>query len=220
MAMRDKQLLLLHGLGRTRRSMHRLARAGEKRGYTVLNLGYPGIRLKFTELVSRLNHQLDEIDPQRPLFAIAHSLGGLLLRALMAERPQFNWQACVMLGTPNQGTQIASYFSSHAILKWLTPPVVSELTPYSSLIKNLPEPGCATGIIAGTQSQCWLIPVSWFYPRATANALGDGVVELSNTRCRTMSDFLQLPLHHSFMPCDSRIIEQSFYFLEQHRFQR
>lgn len=75
-------------------------------------------------------------------------------------------------------------------------------------------------INAGNRPQSTLIPVTWFYKRATNDAPGDGVVEISNTQCRNMSDFIELPLHHSFMMWDSQLIEQTIHFLKSGQFKR
>ena len=217
----NQQVLLLHGLGRSPRSMHKLQKALQDSNYKVINAGYLGVLGDYKQILAQLTGKiLAEIDPNQPLHFVGHSFGGLLIRGLLAQDNNWKLARCVMLGTPNQGTNTAAYMSSHAILKHFTPKVARQLAPGSELIRTLPEPSIETGIIAGNRSRSILVPVTWFYNRATDNAPGDGVVEISNTRCCNMSDFIELPLHHSFMMWDSQLIEQTIHFLKNGQFRR
>jgi len=217
------QLVLLHGLGRSRHSMWIMEKSMQDKGYSTLNLGYSPMTQDIESIAKQLSQQvLDWADPQGPLDFVGHSFGGILIRAILAQ-PQFaefkgQLGRCVMLGTPNQGTETASYALSHPIFKHFTPKIAAHLKPDSHFIKNLAEPKISTGIIAGDKDFHAIIPVTWFYQQATKGAPGDGVVEISNTRCRNMSDFIILPLHHSFMMWNSQVMQQIDYFLQQGRF--
>ena len=211
----DQQVILLHGLGRSPRSMLKIERTLKKQGYAVFNVGYSGISGNFEQILTQL---LDKVtlwvDPNIPVHFVGHSFGGILIRGILAQQYPWCYGRCVMLGSPNKGTSIASYVLSNRFLKHFTPRITQELTPDSDLIKNLPEPHIETGIIAGNKKYSPVIPVTWFYKTATDDAPGDGVVELFNTQCRNMSDFIVLPLHHSFMMWDSQLIKQTLHFLQ------
>jgi len=217
------QLVLVHGLGRSRASMNKIKRHFCGKGYDVFNAGYRGITGDYSQILQQLERQLQPwINPTLPLHFIGHSLGGILIRGLLAMRPQ--WQPrenpgrCVMLGTPNQGTATADFMQSHRWLNYLTPRVSKELTSNSQLLKTLPEPQLETGIIAGDVNFNLLIPVSWYYKRATNNAPGDGVVEIERTKTRNMRDFIIMPLHHSFMTWDSALVSEAELFIQHGRF--
>ncbi len=220
---RSSQLLLLHGLGRTPRSMLKMASHFSSRGFSILNLGYNAITNEYQTILDTLDSKVSQwLDPQKPLHFIGHSFGGILIRGLLARHPE--WQQggtkgrCVMLGSPNKGTQTASFMLSHWWLKHFVPKVTKDLTPDSLLIESLPEPEIETGIIAGDVKFSLVIPVSWYYKRATGDAPGDGVVELSNTQCSKMTDFIIMPLHHSFMTWDSALITEAHHFIVHGRF--
>lgn len=215
MSSMDQQIILLHGLGRSPRSMRKIELALKKQGYRVKNAGYNGISDNFEQILHQILEKIEPwIDPDKPVNFVGHSFGGILIRGILAKKHPWKFGRCVMLGTPNKGTSIASYVVSHGFLKYFTPNVTHELVPDSELIKNLPEPHIETGIIAGSKQYNPIIPVSWLYKKATDNAPGDGVVEVSNTECRNMSDFILLPLHHSFMIWDSPLIKQIIHFLQ------
>jgi len=219
MSEQQTQVILLHGMGRSPRSMLKIERALKKQNYRVLNIGYSARTNSFEQILERLVDKIKPwVDPELPVHFIGHSFGGILIRGILAQGFDWNYGRCVMLGSPNQGTSIATYMTSHTLLKHFTPRVAQELMPDSELLEKLPEPEIETGIIAGNKKYNPVIPVSWFYKVATGDAPGDGVVELSNTQCRTMADFIVLPLHHSFMMWDSKLIKQIVHFLENGNF--
>ncbi len=157
---------------------------------------------------------------------VGHSFGGILIRGLLEKRSEWlpkdvsdlNNSRCIMLGTPNQGTAIANFMTEHFIFKHFSPKVSQELVVNSRLIANLPEPNIETGIIAGDKNFTPLIPVTWFYKKASQNAPGDGIVEIANTQCKNMTDFIVMPLHHSFMMWNNSLVEQCLSFLKHGRF--
>lgn len=215
----DQQVILLHGLGRSPRSMQKIEKALTLQGYRVLNIGYSRNAKNVEQIITQLLEKITPwIDVSLPVNFVGHSFGGIIIRGILAKNFDWNFGRCVMLGSPNKGSGIASYMVSHNILKYFTPEVTKELTLESELIRNLPEPSIETGIIAGSKNYSPIVPVSWFYKTATGDVPGDGVVELSNTPCSTMSDFIVLPLHHSFMMWDSQLIEQIIHFLQNAHF--
>jgi len=217
------QIVLLHGLGRSPRSMNKLAQYFEDQGYQTLNLGYNAITNEYVTILEQLNQQVKNwMSGDLPIHFIGHSFGGILIRGLLAANPE--WQTgvlkgrCVMLGSPNKGTKTATFMLSHWWIKHFVPKVTNDLTPDSELLQNLPEPEIETGIIAGNVKFHIVVPVSWYYKRATDDAPGDGVVELSNTQCSNMTDFIIMPLHHSFMMWDSELINEVSHFIEFGKF--
>ena len=213
------QVVLLHGLGRSPRSMGKLAQQLEQQGYRVFNPGYNSLLDSYQKILAALDLKISEwLDPSLAVHFVGHSFGGILIRGLLAAHPEWNKGRVVMLGSPNQGTKTASFMLSHWWFKYFVPKVTADLAPGSQLLESLPEPEVDTGIIAGSVKYSLVIPVSWYYKKATNNAPGDGVVELSNTQCRTMADFIVMPLHHSFMTWDSELVKQVTHFLEHGHF--
>jgi len=55
---RADRVVLLHGMGRTWRSMSPIGRACERAGFTAINIGYPGTRRRLAEIVEACVHEL------------------------------------------------------------------------------------------------------------------------------------------------------------------
>jgi triacylglycerol lipase len=199
--------------------MGKLAIALQNEGYRVYAPIYNSVSDSYQEILQSLDKKISEwIDIESEISFVGHSFGGILIRGLLDKHPEWQAKRCVMLGSPNQGTKTASYMLSHWWYKHFVPKVTHDLEPDSELMKTLPEPEIETGIIAGNVKFNLVIPVSWYYKKATNDAPGDGVVELSNTQCSTMTDFIIMPLHHSFMTWDSELLKEVLHFIAHGRF--
>jgi pimeloyl-ACP methyl ester carboxylesterase len=188
-------------------------------GYRVLNIDYPGVSGTIDSILPNLLERIEDwINPNAVVHYVGHSFGGILTRLIIDSKPEWQQGRCVMLGTPNKGSLMAAYMASHPLMKHFSPKLAKHISPDSDFIQQLPELTIPTGIIAGSQQFSWLVPVSWFYQAATNGAPGDGVVETRNTQCRNMSDFILMPLHHSFMMWDSQLITQIKNFLSEGKF--
>lgn len=213
------QIILLHGLGRSPLSMAKLSSYLQNNGFRVYAPRYNSLSDSYQEILNDLDKKIAEwLDEEQVIHFVGHSFGGILIRGLLAKHPGWKAGRCVMLGSPNKGTKTASFMLSHWWYKHFVPKVTADLEPDSDLIKNLPEPKIETGIIAGNVNFNIVIPVSWYYKKATDDAPGDGVVEISNTQCSTMTDFIIMPLHHSFMTWDSELLKQVLHFIQNGRF--
>ena len=89
-------VVLLHGLARGRLSMWPLERALRRRGYAVINLYHPTRRLDLAGLADFVRERLARVAPEPGrtpiLHGVGHSLGGLVLLAVLLDPPE-PWQA-------------------------------------------------------------------------------------------------------------------------------
>ena len=102
-------VVLLHGLGRTSRSMRTLAAAARRAGYATYAPGYPSRRWSMAAIVAHLAPLIGAFAAQRdgPLYIVTHSLGGLVARALILAHRPARLARVVMLAPPNAGSEIA-----------------------------------------------------------------------------------------------------------------
>lgn len=187
-------VVLLHGYGRSPFSMLPLQKSLVSAGFKVHNIGYPSLRYSPAELVDFLGQKLQECCKNSTrLHFVTHSLGGILVRAYLAEHQPANMGRVVMLAPPNQGSEIADRVKSSQFLSFILGPTVIQLgTGDGSLPRRLPAPWYDLGIIAGVDD---FNPVgNFFVPEPS-----DGTVSVSNTRLEGMTDFVTVQKSHTFI---------------------
>ena len=207
-------VVLLHGLGRTPRAMWRLERAARRRGYRVLNLGYPSRRGDVRWQAHFVAATLDSVASTGPLYVVTHSLGGIILRQAVAtgELPATRVARAVMLAPPNAGSELADAFWQRRALRRLGPlvlgPAGADLgTGADAFVQQLPPVTFELGIIAGTRSVNPLF--SWMIPGPD-----DGKVSVRRAAVPGMRALLTVPRSHTFLMMAPDVIEQTFAFLE------
>src|SRR5688500_9115133 len=149
-------LVLVHGLGRTARSMAPVERAAERRGYRVLNLGYASRSARVAELAEHVAHAIGEFAPEAPVLDfVTHSLGGILIRAAVSAGilPLESVRRVVMLAPPNRGSEAADFVTRFPLVARPVGPALAELgIGDASYPLRLPPVSFDCGVIAGTRS--------------------------------------------------------------------
>lgn len=214
----NEHVILLHGLCRSSTSMHRLERALTQAGYHVWNLDYPSRTNTITNLseavLAPALRDARSAGATR-LHFVGHSLGGLLIRDYLARHPQPDTGRIVMLGPPNQGSEIVDRLGSWWLFRKINGPAGSELgTGADSGARRLGTPRVEIGIIAGNRSINWINSLL-FLPGAD-----DGKVSVERTRLEGMTDHLVLRTTHPLMMKNKTVIQQTLHFLRTGRFQR
>ena len=92
-------VVLLHGLGRTRHSLRRLKRRLDSDGWEIWSRTYASRRQSIMDSADQVAHWIEMELPDRELFVVTHSMGGIIAR-MLAHR--CGWQGCVMVAPPNQ----------------------------------------------------------------------------------------------------------------------
>lgn len=205
-------VVLLHGLYRSERSMRPLASRLASEGYQVHNVGYASTRGTPEELEAEIERQLDACCAAAPrVHFVTHSLGGILLRAVLARREPANLGRVVMLAPPNHGSELVDLLGDS--LGFLLGPTGRELgTRPESLPNRLPRPDYPVGVIAGTWS---INPIgSLVLPGAS-----DGTVAVSSTWIEGMSDFAAVPTTHTFILRSTAAADRVVEFLREGRFE-
>jgi pimeloyl-ACP methyl ester carboxylesterase len=209
-------VVLLHGLARTADSMSALARRLTAEGYRVSNIDYPS-RDHPVEVLANIavEQGLAECDKQSPskIHFVTHSLGGILVRVYLKTHHRTDIGRVVMLGPPNQGSQVVDNLKNAPGYKLLNGPAGMQLgTKSADIPKSLGPVDFQLGVIAGTQSINLIL--STFLPNPN-----DGKVSVESTKAEGMSDFVALPTTHPFMMKNDAVIDQTVYFLKHGKFQ-
>jgi hypothetical protein len=186
------------------------ARGLRKRGYRTIRIGYPSLKKPIEELAEHVAARLPDPGEGR-LHFLAHSLGGIVLRCMVAgNRPQ-NMGRVVMLGPPNQGSAVAVWCRKLAPFRWITGPAGQQLGNDSDAVPvRLGPVDFHLGVIAGNRG---LTPLSIFLPGAN-----DGVVTVEETRIEGMDDFRTVRRGHTFIMNSSEVLEQVANFYRHGQF--
>jgi pimeloyl-ACP methyl ester carboxylesterase len=208
-------VIVVHGLGRTSASMAILVSRLENAGFRVVNFGYPSRSEPIEALVERLDSEVGQCcnSEAETVHFVTHSMGGVLVRSYLSQRPEAHQGRVVMLSPPSQGSEIIDAFSDSDLLRSILGPAALLLGTDSAGIANQLEPvRFSLGVITGSRS---LDPVgSWLIPGPD-----DGKVSVDRAAVEGAVDFMVLPATHTFIMNRSDVAEQVVHFLRHGRFQ-
>ena len=198
--------VLLHGLARSARSMAPLEAALHYRGHQVVNAGYASTTGSIKTLAEQtLSPAIARCGGQN-VNVITHSMGGILVRQWVKVHGAGALGRVVMLGPPNQGSEIVDRFSGLALFQAINGPAGGELGT-RGLPPTLGPVTFELGVIAGNRS---LNPA---FSRLIPGA-DDGKVSVASTRVAGMAAHLTLPVTHTLMMFDARVMAQTLHFLD------
>ena len=209
------QVVLLHGLGRTYRSMEVMSQALRDDGYAVCNIDYPSREHPIPALARDFVAPAIRacgLDASVPIHFVTHSMGGIIVRQISAAELIPRVGRVVMLSPPNQGSEVVDTLGENWLFQMLNGPAGTQLgTADGSTPNSLGPPSFQLGVITGN---------------ATVNPIlsniipgeDDGKVAVKRAKVDGMQDFLVLPVSHPFIMRDATVIRQSLHFLAKGRF--
>lgn len=144
-------VIVMHGMGRTARSMRPVEDALREAGYDVLNIGYSSYCCSIPELGATVQREIAaKRRPQHTrIHFVGHSLGNIIARWVIAQddAPE-GVGRLVMLAPPNQGAMMANRFAP--VAGWLLEPIDELRNDSSATVRKIPTPdGVEIGVIAG-----------------------------------------------------------------------
>ena len=211
----DECVVLLHGLNRSWRAMRPMAEALQREGFTTANVDYPSQSGSIEEIapvaVETGLHECRETGATKIHF-VTHSLGGILLRyqTKTATIPELG--RVVMLGPPNQGSEIIDKTRDWPGFEMLSGNAGMQLgTDVDSMPIKLGPVDFELGVIAGTRTIN--VVASGMLPDAD-----DGKVTVARTKVDGMDDFLTVGNSHRYITRSDIVIRNTASFLRNGTF--
>lgn len=204
-------VVLLHGLGRLSNSMSELETKLAPAGYSVANIKYPSrsqpIDVLAADAIGRGLAQCRS-EGVGEIHFITHSLGGILLRYYLTNNIIDELGRVVMLGPPNQGSEIVDGLLPIPGFGFIGGPAGVALgTGEGSIIDSLGPVDFDLGIIAGSTN---INPLEFLFIAGPS----DSIVSIESTKVRGMNAHMVLPVTHTFMMRNNEVIEQAIHYLK------
>lgn len=192
-------VVVLHGMGRTARSMRPIEQALEAAGFDVLNIGYSSYCCSIPELGASVRRELDakRVPAHERVHFVGHSLGNIIARWIVSQpAPPMGVSRLVMLAPPNQGSRMADRFAP--MVGWLLEPIDELRTDSTATVQQLaPLTGVEIGVIAGRD---------------------DGTVQLDETHVAGETAHVVVKGNHTFIMREAEVHRLTVEFLRTGRF--
>lgn len=212
---KSENVILLHGLCRTRHSMARMQHALSGAGYTVCNVDYPSRTAPIPRLADDAIGKALAIcrkNGATRIDFVTHSMGGILVRSYLARHDIPELGRVVMLAPPNQGSELVDKLGGFAPFRWINGPAGKELgTAKDSLPNRLGPATFPVGVNAGDRSINWINSLLIPGP-------DDGKVSVEKTKLAGMSDFMVIHATHPLITRNREAIRQTIAFLQNGKF--
>jgi pimeloyl-ACP methyl ester carboxylesterase len=197
---RSPLVVLLHGLARGHGSMARLGKALRAAGFDTVSRTYPSRRHSLSYLAGEIAEWIAEHAGDRPVCAVTHSMGGVIVRHL--HDPRIRWERIAMLAPPNRGSQLAAGLVANPVFRWYYGPAGAELANGSTW----PAPPAPFAVIAGTRSRALTNVTSWTMGRRfSKDTPNDGTVSVEETKLPGMAAFAEVDATHTWIMNDPRV---------------
>ncbi|SMF16737.1 hypothetical protein SAMN02745866_01091 [Alteromonadaceae bacterium Bs31] len=206
-------VILLHGLGRTENSMQKLEQQLSLAGYKAINIGYPSREHPIAVLAEKaITPAIEQCKKNEDINFVSHSLGGILIREYLASNTIENLKYVVMLGPPNQGSEVVDKLKDVPGFHFINGQAGLQLgTGELSTPNTLGPANFNVGIIAGNKSINWIL--SSLIP-----GKDDGKVSIEKTKLEGMNEHIEMDVSHPFMMRDEEVISQVIYYLQNGHF--
>jgi len=191
--MQPVHVFLIHGMGRTPRSLASLARNLERAGLSTTRFGYQVRAQPLAEIAARFAAHVTE-RAAGPYAVVGHSLGNVVTRLASPRLPP-GFSRFVMLAPPNRPPRLATILREQPLFRALTGDAGQRLSD-PSFYEALPVPEVPTLILAGTAG-----------PRVGPfrGGLTDGIVAVDETPLGE-AEHRTVPAIHTFIMNDARVV--------------
>jgi triacylglycerol lipase len=205
-------VVLLHGMGRTYRSMGKMQDALTRAGYHTVNLGYPSTKKDIESIVAEnFPYGLEQCGQFNPtsIHFVTHSLGGIVTRSAIKENRPKKLGRVVMLSPPNKGSAVVDDLKDRWYYSWLNGPAGQQLSTAADSVPNQLGPvDYPVGIITGDRHAFFDGWLSNIIP-----GVDDGKVSVERAKVDGMTDFLVVHQSHPYIMNSEYVHAETVHFL-------
>lgn len=193
-------VVLIHGLLRTKYSMRPLEKFLKHNNYNVINFNYNSRKSTVYAAAEELKTLLDSKNITSASF-VCHSLGSFVFRSFAEKnKDNFKFGNSVLLGAPNQGAKIASILSKFRLMNFIFGINLRKLSIDKLKLFN-PANICKIGNIKGR-----------FFPNS------DMIVRHSEMELENVADSIMVRCPHSYYMSSKVVKKQILFFLHTGNF--
>lgn len=204
----DESVVLVHGLWLSGWVMALLARRLRACGLSPYRFSYPSVGAGLRENGARLRRFAAEV-PGETVHFVGHSLGGIVILAMLGQGWPERAGRIVTLSSPHRGSRAAERLSRFAWGRRMLGRSIADLQ------REPPVPGLcarAVGLVQGT------MPVGLGRLIATLERPNDGVVSVAEMELADAGDRVRVHVSHLGMLLSSAVAAQTCSFLRHGRF--
>lgn len=193
-------VFLLHGLLMPAASMIPLERGLQQAGFATRRVSYPTRAQSWRQSVEILRREVKECASDRIHF-VGHSMGGLMVTALLNDSPMISSGSVVTIGTPFNGSSVARNMLKYSPGRWF-------LGGAESLLASGLQPrwsdSRALHVIAGTSG----IGLPRMLFGKDLGTVHDGVVSVDECATKGMESVDTFSSNHTLLLVNQAVIER------------
>ena len=209
--MQNDITILVHGFFRTRSDMRYLEAGLKAMGRQVLSVQLPTFFSSLDQCCDALAAQVDPIAATaKTVHYVAHSMGGLIVRAYIARTQQQNVGHSVLIATPHRGSKLAAIAKRIPFYATIFKPI-NDLLPSLHYHDFGTDKAFKLGVIAGNRNQGLI-------GKLLMPADSDGRVTVASAQAIDMDDFIVLPYGHDTIHHTKQTLELVQHCLSTGRF--
>ncbi len=184
-------VVVLHGLGRSSRSMSGMATALRGAGLEAIALDYPSTRRSIDEHVAQIAEVLTHLDGVEEVSFVTHSLGGIIARGVLARNLPVTPIRLVMLAPPSRGASLARVLHSRVggLFGMVMGPAGRQLATHGNE-ELVPVPTIPFMVVAGHRAE-GINPL--------IEGADDGIVSVEETKLEGMQEHLVVESVHTVL---------------------